>query len=105
MINFMDIIHHPNFNEKKMFWRQESVSILRKNLLCWTQMIELVPISEALSFRPSKAGFTSGWKQIPVCEIPFLIKIRMADKCTRSLSHLTKFSLLMTTKTRNYELF
>jgi hypothetical protein len=31
-----------------MFWRLDSVSIFRQNLLNWAQLTELVPISEHL---------------------------------------------------------
>jgi hypothetical protein len=45
---FLDFIHRPVFIYKTKFWRLESVSVFRWNLLSWAQSIELVPISEHL---------------------------------------------------------
>lgn len=45
-IMFLDIIHRPVFYLKHgTFWRLDSLSIFRLNLLSWAQSTEIVPIS------------------------------------------------------------
>jgi hypothetical protein len=42
---FLDIIHRPVFISNTTFRRLDYVSVFRWNLLSWTQLTELVPIS------------------------------------------------------------
>jgi hypothetical protein len=63
VLEFLDIIHHPDFFKDTTFRRLDFVSVLRSNLLCWAQRIDLVLISGQATFRCKDGNRTQSPKR------------------------------------------